>query len=206
MASFFLRKRTAKGFGVHSPFAFSFITKVIYEKLPFYAYSDIPQLVSKLRVDSHEISEIHRLSFRLVNFFHAKNVLALDAENKMQILFVTAPSVDIRCTCISMERESAELLKARANQVLFYDSIPDEKFDAIFMNAGNGKRMLTVDKLIDHSHNETFWVIDNIHQSKDARHFWKEMKNDARVSLTFDMKRCGIVILNSSFHKLNYFI
>ena len=35
----FLRHR--KGFGVHSPFAFSFITKVIDERCGYYCYQDI---------------------------------------------------------------------------------------------------------------------------------------------------------------------
>ena len=40
----FLRYR--KGFGVHSPFAFSFITKVIDERCPYYCYDEI-ELVRK---------------------------------------------------------------------------------------------------------------------------------------------------------------
>lgn len=35
------RFRHRKGYGVHSPFAFRFITDVIYERTPFYAYSEL---------------------------------------------------------------------------------------------------------------------------------------------------------------------
>lgn len=35
------RFRHRKGYGVHSPFAFRFITDVIYERSPYYAYSEL---------------------------------------------------------------------------------------------------------------------------------------------------------------------
>ena len=35
------RFRYRCGYGVHSPFAFSLITDVIYEKMPYYAYSSL---------------------------------------------------------------------------------------------------------------------------------------------------------------------
>lgn len=35
------RFRHRKGYGVHSPFAFRFITDVIYERQPFYAYAEL---------------------------------------------------------------------------------------------------------------------------------------------------------------------
>lgn len=38
----FCRFRRTRGFGVHSPFAFRFITEVLGERLPYYDYSRLP--------------------------------------------------------------------------------------------------------------------------------------------------------------------
>ncbi len=40
--------RHGRGFGIHSPFAFRFITEVLRMRVPYYAYSDIPA-VGRLR-------------------------------------------------------------------------------------------------------------------------------------------------------------
>lgn len=39
------RFRHRCGYGVHSPFAFSFITDVIYERHPYYAYSELDRML-----------------------------------------------------------------------------------------------------------------------------------------------------------------
>lgn len=39
------RFRHRCGYGVHSPFAFRFITEVIYEQQPYYAYADLDKLL-----------------------------------------------------------------------------------------------------------------------------------------------------------------
>ena len=44
------RFRHRCGYGVHSPFAFSLITDVIYEKMPYYAYSSLKEV---FRVCAH---------------------------------------------------------------------------------------------------------------------------------------------------------
>ena len=43
------RFRYRCGYGVHSPFAFSLITDVIYEKMPYYAY-DLLKVEQKKRI------------------------------------------------------------------------------------------------------------------------------------------------------------
>ena len=64
------RFRYRCGYGVHSPFAFSLITDVIYEKMPYYAY-DLLKAEQKKRITTQGwekgIPRINRLLFRLVN-------------------------------------------------------------------------------------------------------------------------------------------
>ena len=36
-----LRFRHRRGYGVHSPFAFNFITDVVYQRLPYYKYCEL---------------------------------------------------------------------------------------------------------------------------------------------------------------------
>ena len=42
------RFRYRCGYGVHSPFAFSLITDVIYEKMPYYAYDSLEKEQKKI--------------------------------------------------------------------------------------------------------------------------------------------------------------
>lgn len=212
MPAFLKRKRTAKGFGVHSPFAFSFITKVVNEKLPYNAYFDIQNHLTKNHIGPKEISEIHYLSFRLVNFFHSENILEIGSEKGINTLFLIAPSKKI--TCVSIETNldkiavAQKLLYHKKDQIEVKDAIPNRSFDAIFCNLDYKlhKSVDVVKLLFEHSHNQTFWLMMNIDKNKSTKATWRKIKTDERTRLTFDRKHVGIVILNSEYHKLNYLI
>jgi hypothetical protein len=64
------RFRYRCGYGVHSPFAFSLITDVIYEKMPYYAYSSLKKEQKKMireRGWTKGSQKVNRFLFRLVN-------------------------------------------------------------------------------------------------------------------------------------------
>ena len=64
------RFRYRCGYGVHSPFAFSLITDVIYEKMPYYAYASLEKEQKRLvreRGYSRGSQKVNRFLFRLVN-------------------------------------------------------------------------------------------------------------------------------------------
>ena len=60
-----------RGYGIHSPFAFGFVTGVIYERGEFYAYDEL----RKMRRDgSHALREKdERLLLRIANFQHPQS-------------------------------------------------------------------------------------------------------------------------------------
>jgi hypothetical protein len=68
--------RTNHGFGVHSPFAYHFITRVLREKLPFYDFAD--------RVTAPD----DRLLYRVMNFFQPATVCMLGADKSALIHMV----------------------------------------------------------------------------------------------------------------------
>ena len=64
------RFRYRCGYGVHSPFAFSLITDVIYEKMPYYAYDSLEKEQKKIveeRGCNKGTQKVNRFLFRLVN-------------------------------------------------------------------------------------------------------------------------------------------
>lgn len=61
--------RHSRGFGIHSPFAFRFVTEVLCQPLHYYAYSDIPADRSL------------RLLLRLVLSFRPRRVCVMSAQS-----------------------------------------------------------------------------------------------------------------------------
>ena len=72
------RFRNRCGYGVHSPFAFGFITDVIYERGMYYSYRELDTLFAfyEILLDARP-RKIYRLLFRVLNFAHPKYALFL---------------------------------------------------------------------------------------------------------------------------------
>lgn len=70
------RVRHRCGYGVHSPFAFDFLTQVVYNRSAYYAYQELdmlhPPLVALLGLRPRKIA---RLLFRLINYQHPAKAL-----------------------------------------------------------------------------------------------------------------------------------
>lgn len=136
--------RHRKGFGVHSPFVYNLITKVIEEKCPYYCFYDI-ELVRRQfyyretffpwidypagkQPAEVTVGEIIRreavgkkqgaLLFRLANYFQPKHILQIGASAGLSALYLTAYSPHVACTVLeqlpSMAAVAAEVWKKAA--------------------------------------------------------------------------------------------
>lgn len=118
--------RYRRGFGVHSPFVYNLITKVIEERCPYYSFRDIElyrkQLLYKIdsitypdpkdkgRLRCRSVADIVRreavkpklgaLLFRLANYFKARNILQIGTTMGISTLYLTSYSTDLRCVAL----------------------------------------------------------------------------------------------------------
>ena len=108
----FLRYR--KGFGVHSPFAFSFITRVVDERWEYYCYQDIELIRKQLvqhenRPVRHEIKRSHgELLFRVVNYFKPRKLIQFGSPAGIGTLYMASYASGLHCLVLEENEEFAQ--------------------------------------------------------------------------------------------------
>ena len=202
------RFRHSRGYGVHSPFAFNFITNVVYEKHWYYAFTDIEFLLLREGIDLLDFS-FHHLSYRLIRYLAPRSILEIGFNSVANILFVCHPYKSIRCYSYGKDESNVTLVTKLLDEIdreaIFVNNI-DRKmlFDSIFVNLEE-MESIDITKLYEISSNTSFWVLKGIN-SKEGKRLWKSIINDDRVSISFDKKNVGIAVLNNSYKKQNYLI
>ena len=200
------RYRTSKGFGVHSPFAFKFITRVLRETLPFYAYSN-----QKIRYkDASRSSVKHpfltlkriRLLFRTVNFFCPNSVVQIGADNGL----VTAALLDVnsamkiaRCGCDDVfESQSVTEypsidklpLATMPEMVIVVDTEKSENTEKILQQAVEAESVIV------------FPCIDHKEQIKDL---WQALNAAAKdYGMTFTNDKFGVLVAKKNLPRQNF--
>ena len=107
--------RYRKGFGVHSPFVFNLITKVIEEKCSYYSFYDIgkrkTRSISEI-VKRESIRPKHgALLFRLANYFKSKNILQIGTTMGLSTLYLTSYATGLRCIALENVPEFATIAR-----------------------------------------------------------------------------------------------
>ncbi len=204
-----VRFRQSRGYGVHSPFAYALIRKVFSSGLHYYAFDEIADYLAAHHPGLPLNLPFHHLSFGLVNYFEAKEILEIHSGNGVNSLYLSSPGRDIHCTCVEDRADqialARELTAPRSSQFTMLSQLPEEgTYDAIFIYSGGGGSP-SIDSLMRLSCPDTFWVVYPVNAPR-SKQFWVNIVNDERVGITFDKKDIGIAFLRQSYSKLHYFI
>jgi hypothetical protein len=181
------------GFGIQSPWAYSFVKDVLYEKLRFYAYDDL-----LLQFPGRKDNVIRRDEqlFRLVNFFKPEEIIVLGgccpcSMKYMQAASKSAKVIDTDTICLS---DIAHLSDSQLPSATFMHIE-----SATFIYIEKELHPSDIDAIIalKNSDPNYLWtlVIDGI--NKENRPLWQHLKATSFHAVLFDMKYRGVAFFDS---------
>ena len=190
------RFRYRCGYGVHSPFAFSLITDVIYEKRPYYAYRSLAseqKKMSKERGWYRGTPKINRLLFRLVNKVQPATIVEVGRPSASSLYLQSA-------------KPSAGYLFASDLSELFLDA--DVPVDFLYVNDYRNPDLIkeVFEVCVQRNTPKSLFVVYGITYSRQMKTLWRELQNDERVGITFDLYDIGLLFFDKTKIKQHYMI
>ena len=130
------RHHRSGGFGIHSPYAYQFVREVWRQRLPYYAYEGLHQLLdtitlnttSKQRRDMDLIVEREaKLLFRVTNFFNPSQILQIGAATGVESVAMLEVNRDSRLFLYDLGLEqnplAVRVLQSQMDRVDCYDDV-----------------------------------------------------------------------------------
>ncbi|NDW13048.1 hypothetical protein D0T50_09095 [Bacteroides sp. 214] len=183
------RFRYRCGYGVHSPFAFNFITQVIYEKENYYAYKELEQNAEQL--STHLSRKLNRLFFRITNSLQPTTILEIGDTPLSQKYLLAAKRM---CNYTHLTTTDTSIDVYLADLILFH--YKKEK-------AKETKELIF--KLIDNNITDSsVLIIEGIQYSPEMKQLWKQLKESERTGITFDLYDIGIIFFDRKKEKQHY--
>ncbi|SHF64322.1 O-methyltransferase [Dysgonomonas macrotermitis] len=205
--------RHHKGHGIHSPFVFSYITKCIEEKTPYYAYEDIKSYLELFPEISFNESKFERLLFKTVNHFKPKSILELGCGYGINTLYLTVASSQGTCISVGTNQEKEQLAKHIYSKwprsIKFTNDqfpIVNEVQDCILLNlrdyTANHEQL--VKYLFSVTGENSFIIVDGIRTNRKHQMLWKRLINSEEVKVSMDLFHMGLLFFDSKYYKRNY--
>lgn len=184
-----LRFRHRCGYGVHSPYAFAFITGVVYEDGEYYAYDALRRYFKENKISGLRLKDA-LLLFRLTNFAHPQRVLLrLDDEEKIWLPFIESAARHARFS------ESAD-----------GQAEPLDGYDLMILGESHADE---AENCLRHLAPAGMMVVRNAVAHRTRRRLWQTLSRHPRATLTFDLYDYGIVIyrpdMQRAAYAVNYF-
>ncbi|MDR1402766.1 MAG: SAM-dependent methyltransferase [Tannerellaceae bacterium] len=228
---FYKRIRHIRGHGVHSPFVYNLITKVIEERCRYYSFDDI-ELIRKQLLFKKEGKLIRRkaisakhgaLLFRLTNYFHPQNIIQIGATTGLSTLYLTSYATGINCISLENRPEYASVSRWTYHKAAktpvdvregdYKHTLPQalldiKRPDLVFFNLAREQTdsLWLFYQCAEYIHNDTFFVFAGIKSNARARNCWKQIAGHPKVTLAIDLYSTGIVFFNKKLHKRTYLL
>lgn len=192
------RFRYRCGYGVHSPFAFDFITNVIYEKTAYYAYRQIRHTIGNDRGQEKikyttNAEKINKLLFRLVNRTQPQTIVDLGGQPYTS-LYLLAAKKGVDYIAVT-DRDALGLMKEIQVDFL-HINVPDNPIAA--------KEI--IECAVGKVRQNSVFAIQGIYHSNAMKTLWKQFVADDRVGITFDLYDIGIAFFDKTKIKQHYIV
>ncbi len=225
-----LRRR--HGHGVHSPFAFRLITRVIEEPYPYYCYKEIEQLrrsklkgvLTKKDLQTRRAMSRKRASllFRLVNHFKPTTILEIGSSWGISTLYMQQGNPQATYYCIEPQEQvrtvAKEVVACMTDSVQFLpspvaealppllDQLNELGFLFVHNMASAHQYQSYMPVILPHIHHQTVVVVEDIHKDKATTKVWRQLIASSQVRVSMDLYDIGIAVCSPKYNKQDYVV
>lgn len=189
------RFRHRRGYGVHSPFAFQFLTYVVYEKGTYYAYDDLKKqhFCAAYLWNGHEV-KCRKFLFRLANFVHPRQIQIYGRLTNAQIDYIAAGCRSAQMQYMTQKKLTENLSDTGKQETLLTiigPDIPTEQWLTVAASLPAGDSMC---------------VIMGIHATRRARATWRRLQQHPSVFVSFDLYDFGVLCYDTTKQRQHYIV
>ena len=207
------RFRNRCGYGVHSPYDFYLITFVIYEKLPFYAFSPLHHLRRLVYYLHGHREKVDNLLFRMVNHLRPHLIFEFGTGSGMSTRYMSevGSEIEINTFADNKEMQVERIFSSKPNIHYLVESpdlanniireisqVPDIVHIAHTDNYKNA-----FEQMLAYVDDNTCFIISCPYLDKAKTEWWKEVVKDNRTGVTFDLYDIGIIFFDKKRVKEN---
>ena len=200
------RKRHNGGYGIQSPSSFFFITQVLKERLPYYAFPTLDTAIGGSKGRRKHFREL----FRVTNHYQPANCISVGSAAGACTMLLARPSVahyavvptgmtpdiqtllnDGRCHIVDSTKQLPAIIdKMGEIGMLFVDATEDAQ---AFIRAA-----------LPHTNKNSIIIVDGINRSKAIQAWWQQLVGDNATVITYDMYSYGVLLFDKERIKQHY--
>jgi predicted O-methyltransferase YrrM len=161
------------------------------------------------------------LLFRLAAYFQSESILELGTSLGLGTIALSKGHKDAEITtvegCPETAKEAQRMLdKFHASNVHlaiqsfdeFFKENPVKDYDLVYLDGNHHKEMTLsyFHSLLNHNHNDSIFIFDDIHWSKEMNEAWMEITRHPRVTVSIDTFFWGFVFFRTEQPKQHFTI
>jgi predicted O-methyltransferase YrrM len=180
------------------------------------------RVVKDIASSSLKPKKYSQLLFRMIQLYNKKNVLELGTSFGITTAYLASAKNNPAVTSMegsqsianiaqqifdTLQLKNINIIKGDFEKTLSFFLENSDTIDFAFLD-GNHRKIPTLQyfkKILSKSTEETIFVFDDIHWSKEMEEAWEEIKTHESVTLTIDLFFIGIIFLKKDFKVKQHF-
>ena len=202
------RQRHNRGYGVQSPSAFFFVTQVLKERLPYYAYPTLEEIAEEEGCPEKRLKQL----FRIANHHNPKNCIAAGSPAAACAMATAKASAAIHCIAESMPGKKAAALLAEHNCRSMTGDMAENLESKLrevqhigMLYIGNvPQRAELLETALRYTNDNSLIAIDGIRNDEATKAWWQTVVENKATIITYDLYNTGLLYFNKERRKQHY--